>query len=137
MSVRGQFPVSVRISPGRPSPSGPGPAACLITRHVPAACQDRNSEAGGRVHLAALFEIAQAVAHPDHTVTIVWSDGVRGTVDFLDIVDRGGWFTPLRDPEYFVSTMVVLPGGAGLTWPEEIDYSADGLRRAAFPNGLP
>ncbi len=84
-----------------------------------------------------LFEIASAVAHPDHTVWIIWSDGVAGVVDFLPIIDRGGWFTPLREGEYFVSTMVVLPGGAGITWPEEIDYSADFLRQVAFPNGLP
>ena len=84
-----------------------------------------------------LFEIRNAVAHPDHTVTITWSDGVTGVVDFLPIIDRGGWFTPLRDSDYFASTMTVLPGGVGLTWPEEIDYSSDGLRRDAFPNGLP
>ena len=83
-----------------------------------------------------LHEIVDAVARLDHTVTITWSDGVCGVVDFLPIIDRGGWFTPLRDPDYFVSTMIMLPGGAGLTWPEEIDYSADGLRQAAFPNGI-
>ena len=83
-----------------------------------------------------LFDIAAAIAHPDHTVTITWSDGVRGTVDFLPIIDRGGWFTPLRDSDYFVTTMIALPEGAGLTWPEEIDYSADFLRHIAFPNGL-
>ena len=84
-----------------------------------------------------LFEIADAVAHPDHTVTITFSDGLRGVVDFLPVIDRGGWFTPLRDGDYFVATMQMLDGGAGLTWPEEIDYSADFLRRLAFPNGLP
>jgi hypothetical protein len=84
-----------------------------------------------------LFEIAQAVAGSDHTVTITWADGVTGVVDFLPIIDRGGWFTPLRDGDYFVATMVVLPGGGGLTWPEEIDYSADFLRQVAFPHGLP
>ena len=47
-----------------------------------------------------LYEIVDAVAHPDHTVTITWSDGVRGVVDFLPIIDRGGWFTPLRDPTF-------------------------------------
>ena len=83
-----------------------------------------------------LFDIAEAIAHPDHTVTITWSDGVRGVLDFLPIIDRGGWFTPLRDGDYFVSTMIMLPAGAGLTWPEEIDFSADFLRRIAFPNGL-
>jgi len=84
-----------------------------------------------------LYEIVAAVAQPDHTVSITWSDGLRGVVDFLPVIDRGGWFTPLRDGEYFVQTMTLLDGGAGLTWPEEIDYSADFLRRLAFPNGLP
>jgi len=90
-----------------------------------------------RVKPVVLYEIIEAVAHPDHTVTITWSDGARGVVDFLPMIDRGGWFTPLRDPDYFVATMLLLPGGIGLTWPEEIDYSADGLRRDAFPDGLP
>ena len=84
-----------------------------------------------------LFEITRAVAHPDHTVTIAWSDGVTGTVDFLPIIDRGGWFTPLRDEDYFAATMIVLPGGTGVTWPEEVDYTADFLRNVAFPHGLP
>ena len=78
-----------------------------------------------------LYDIARAVARPDHTVEIVWTDGVTGTVDFLPVIDRGGWFTPLRDGDYFVSTMVVLADGAGLTWPEEVDYGADFLRREA------
>jgi Protein of unknown function (DUF2442) len=84
-----------------------------------------------------LYEIVEAIAQPDHTVHIIWSDGACGVVDFLPIIDRGGWFTPLRDGDYFAATMTVLPNGAGLTWPEEIDYSADGLRRNAFPHGLP
>jgi hypothetical protein len=84
-----------------------------------------------------LFEITEAVAHPDHTVTITWSDGARAVVDFLPVIDRGGWFTPLREGDYFAATMVMLPLGAGLTWPEEIDYSADFLRLLAFPEGMP
>ena len=31
--------------------------------------------------------------------------------------------------------MILLPDGAGLTWSEEIDYTADMLRRVAFPFG--
>jgi hypothetical protein len=83
-----------------------------------------------------LFDIAGAVARADHTVEVTWSDGVCGVIDFLPIIDRGGWFTPLRDGDYFAATMAVLPGGAGVTWPEEIDYSADFLRHVAFPNGV-
>jgi hypothetical protein len=56
---------------------------------------------------------------------------------FPAIIDRGGWFTPLRDGDYFAATMLRLAGGAGVTWPEEITYSADFLRQVAFPNGLP
>ena len=84
-----------------------------------------------------LHEIATAVANADLTVTITWADGVSAEVDFLPLIDRGGWFSPLRDPDYFIATMIVLPGGRGLTWPEEIDYSADFLRKVAFPFGLP
>jgi Protein of unknown function (DUF2442) len=83
-----------------------------------------------------LFDIVAAVASIDHTVAITWSDGVCGVVDLLPVIDRGGWFTPLRDGDYFAATMVLLPDGAGLTWPEEIDYSADFLRQVAFPNGV-
>lgn len=80
----------------------------------------------------ALYELTEAVAHPDHTVTITWSDGTVAVVDLLPVIDRGGWFTPLRDGDYFAATMVVLPNGTGLTWPEEIDHSADFLRTLAF-----
>lgn len=84
-----------------------------------------------------LHEIATASAHDDLTVTITWTDGVSAVVDFLPLFDRGGWFSPLRESDYFVANMIVLPGGRGLTWPEEIDYSADMLRAVAFPFGLP
>lgn len=84
-----------------------------------------------------LWDITSAVAHPDHTVSVNWSDGVSAEIDFLPIIDRGGWFTPLRDGDYFAASMIVLPDGAGVTWPEEIDYSADFLRQVAFPNGSP
>jgi hypothetical protein len=87
----------------------------------------------GRV---VLYEIVEAVPHADHTVTITWSDGASAEVDFLPIIDRGGWFTPLRDPDYFMATMVLLADGVGLSWPEEPDYSADALRQAAFPHGV-
>lgn len=78
-----------------------------------------------------LFEVTAAVAHPDHIVTVTWSDGVTADIDFLPIIDRGGWFTPLRDGDLFAATMTLLPDGAGLTWPDEINYTADFLRQIA------
>ncbi len=80
-----------------------------------------------------LYEIASAVPHPDHTVTLTWSDGAQGVVDFTPFIARGGLFAVLQDAEYFVRKMQVLPGGIGLMWPNEVDFSADGLRQDAFP----
>jgi hypothetical protein len=80
-----------------------------------------------------LYEIADAVAHPDHTVTITWSDGARGVVDFAPFIARGALFAALQEPNDFVREMSILRGGLGLTWPNEVDFSADGLRHDAFP----
>lgn len=80
-----------------------------------------------------LSRITNAVAHADHTVTITWSDGAQGVVDLTPFIARGGLFSALSDPDWFVGEMLVLPGGIGLTWPDELDFSADGLRREAFP----
>src|ERR1700674_3762371 len=81
-----------------------------------------------------LYEITEADAHPDHTVTVTWSDGARGTVNFGPFIAKGGVFAALGDPDFFVRGMRILRGGIGLTWPNEIDFSADGLRHDAFPN---
>jgi hypothetical protein len=75
------------------------------------------------------YEIADAVAHPDHTVTITWSDGMCGVIDFTSFIARGELFSALGDPNYFVTQMRIMRGGIGLTWPNEVDFSADGLRR--------
>jgi hypothetical protein len=81
-----------------------------------------------------LFRIAEATAHPDHTVTITWSDGARAVVDLAPFVARGGLFAALDDPAWFVNEMRILRGGIGLAWPNEVDFSADGLRHDAFPH---
>jgi hypothetical protein len=80
------------------------------------------------------YEIKEAEAHPDHTVTITWADGVRGTVDLTPFIERGELFAALQEPGYFVHEMSILRGGIGLTWPNEVDFSADGPRRDAFPS---
>lgn len=82
-----------------------------------------------------LHNTAAAEVRLDHTISITWSDGVNTHVDFPPFFDRGGWFSPLRDPDYFIASMIILPGGAGLTWPEEISYPSDLFRQEAFPFG--
>jgi len=80
-----------------------------------------------------LYEITDAKAYPNHTVTLTWSDGTRGVVDFTPYLAKGGLFNNLKDPDYFIREMRMLRGGIGLTWPNELDFSSDGLRHDAFP----
>jgi hypothetical protein len=80
-----------------------------------------------------LYEIAQAVPHPDHTVTVTWSDGARANISLAPFLKKGGVFEALKDPDYFVREMRILPHGIGLAWPDEVDFSADGLRYDAYP----
>ena len=79
-----------------------------------------------------LYEITHAVAHPNHTVTITWSDGIQGEVNFTPFITKGV-FAALQDPAYFVREMRLLRSRIGLEWPNEVDFSADGLRYDAFP----
>jgi hypothetical protein len=80
-----------------------------------------------------LYEIAQVVPHRDQTVPVTWSDGARANVRFAPFLEKGGLFDALNDPDYFVREMRLLPHGIGLAWPNEVDFSADGLRQDAFP----
>jgi hypothetical protein len=82
---------------------------------------------------AMLYEIKTAVPHPDHTVTVTWSDGANATVSFAPFLAKGGVFEPLKNPDYFVREMRIMHDDIGLTWPNEVDFSADGLRQDAFP----
>ena len=80
-----------------------------------------------------LHRIDKAVAHPDHTVTITWSDGVEATVDLGPVVAKGKVFAAMQDAAYFVERMRVADDRLGLKWPDRVDFSADGLRFMAFP----
>jgi hypothetical protein len=81
-----------------------------------------------------LYRIEKAMAHPDHTVTVTWSDGVAALVDLNPVIAKGRVFIALRDGEYFVRNMRVADDRLGLEWPNRVDFSADGLRFRAFPD---
>lgn len=44
-----------------------------------------------------LYRIRKAVAHPDHTVTVTWSDGIEAVVDLSPMIAKGNVFAPLQD----------------------------------------
>jgi hypothetical protein len=80
-----------------------------------------------------LYRISHAVAHPDHTVTVTWSDGITAVVDLSPVIAKGNVFAPMQDAAYFVGKMRVAADRLGLEWPNRVDFSADGLRFRAFP----
>ncbi|HEY4171800.1 MAG TPA: DUF2442 domain-containing protein [Rhodopila sp.] len=80
-----------------------------------------------------LYRIANAVAHPNHTVTVTWSDGVTADVDLSPVIAKGNVFAPMADAAYFVAKMRIAVDRLGLEWPNRVDFSADGLRFRAFP----
>lgn len=80
-----------------------------------------------------LYRIEKAVARPDHTVTITWSDGVEAVVDLGPVVAKGKVFAAMQDPAYFAARMRLADDRLGLEWPNRVDFSADGLRFMAFP----
>ena len=80
-----------------------------------------------------LYRISDAIAHPDHKVSVTWSDGVTADVDLSPVLATGPVFMALRDIGYFVSSMRIADDRLGLEWPNGVDFSADGLRFRAFP----
>jgi hypothetical protein len=80
-----------------------------------------------------LYRIDSATAHPDHTVTVTWSDGVTARVALAPVVATGNVFAPMQDAGYFVARMSVAADKLGIEWPNRVDLSADGLRFRAFP----
>ena len=81
-----------------------------------------------------LYRITHAVAHPNHTLTVTWSDGVSAVVDMSPVIARGNVLSAMRDADYFVGKMRIATDRLGLEWPNRIDFSADGLRFRAFPD---
>jgi hypothetical protein len=80
-----------------------------------------------------LYRVVNAVAHPNHTVTVTWSDGITADVDLSPVIAKGNVFAPMADAAYFVEKMRIATDRLGLEWPNRVDFSADGLRFRAFP----
>jgi hypothetical protein len=55
---------------------------------------------------------------------------------FAPYLAKGGVFEPLKNPDYFVREMRLMRDGIGLIWPNEVDFSADGLRQDAQALGV-
>ena len=78
--------------------------------------------------------IKAARARPDQTVEIEWGDGSLSVVDFAPTIEKGGVFAALGDRDFFVGKLSLGGDGDWLTWPGEIDFSADSLWYRSHPD---
>jgi hypothetical protein len=71
-----------------------------------------------------------------YSVRVRFEDGTSGEVDLSYLVDYGGVFEPLRNPDYF-RRLRADPEAGTIVWPDEADIAPETLyalaqgRRAA------
>lgn len=65
-----------------------------------------------------------------YAVRVRFDDGISGEVDLSYLLDYGGVFEPLRDPDYF-RQLRADPEAGTIVWPNEADIAPESLYRRA------
>ena len=73
-----------------------------------------------------LRTIHSVAPEPNYTLRLTYADGEVIVVDFTPVIQRGGVFAPLSDPEFF-SQVSIGERGRYIQWPSELDFCADAL----------
>jgi len=77
--------------------------------------------------LSTMFHvIEEVVVEPERRLALLYREGGRVTVDFNEVIGRGGVFARLADPTFF-SEVALGPRGRSIEWPGGIDFCADAL----------
>jgi hypothetical protein len=61
-----------------------------------------------------------------YTVRVHFEDGISGDVDLSYLLDFGGVFEPLRDPNYF-RQLQADPEAGTIVWPNQADIAPETL----------
>jgi hypothetical protein len=70
--------------------------------------------------------LTKATASDGHTVHVRFQDGLTADVDLSYLLDYGGIFEPLRDPEFFRQLRADAEGGT-IVWPNQADIAPETL----------
>jgi hypothetical protein len=70
--------------------------------------------------------LIEASPSDGYTVHVRFEDGLTTDVDLSYLLDYGGVFEPLRDPEYFRQLRADLEAGT-IVWPNEADIAPETL----------
>lgn len=76
-------------------------------------------------------KVKEVYPHPEMCLSVLFSDGTTKSYDASSLPMRLSAFEALRNDELFYS-VVVDPGGYGITWNDELDLSCDEL----WENGI-
>jgi hypothetical protein len=66
-----------------------------------------------------------------YSLRLEWDDGRKDLVDLSGVIFRYSIFTPLRNDPKLFRAAAIIDGGLAIGWTEEMDYSAQSLRRVA------
>jgi hypothetical protein len=70
--------------------------------------------------------LVKATASDRHMVHVRFEDGLAADVDLSYLLDYGGVFEPLRDPEYFRQLRADSEAGT-IVWPNQADIAPETL----------
>jgi len=76
--------------------------------------------------------IVAAIPGPDSSLVLRYQDESYLKVDFTAVIDQGGVFEALADPDFF-RRVAIGEGGRYLEWPGGLDFCADALRLQGIP----
>jgi len=79
------------------------------------------------------YIIISVTTETDYRLRLVYSDGSIVVVDFTPIIQQGGVYSCLSEPEFF-SQVSLAQGGRYIQWPNELDFCADSLWFEVHPN---
>jgi hypothetical protein len=81
-------------------------------------------------------DVTSAKIVDGYTVEVTFDDGETGLVDLAFLLNKGGVFEPLADPEYFRQVRV-NPEIGTICWPNGADICPDVLYSLATGKSLP
>jgi len=70
--------------------------------------------------------LVAATASDAHTVHVRFEDGLAADVDLSYLLEYGGVFEPLRDPEFFRQLRADAEAGT-IVWPNQADIAPETL----------
>ena len=80
-------------------------------------------------------QLIEATPADNYVVHVCFDDGLSADVDLSYVLDFGGVFAPLRDPEYFCRLRADSDAST-IVWPNHADIAPETLyRRAQLTRG--